>query len=300
MRKGVNMWLKKVTSPISLISRKPATPETSKMLTTLVILFILALRGTFCHVVLSLKTDQANTTIQCSSNSDIIFKFTKDKTNATVTIAECETTLKTCYLVDNYHAVNYATSFTDDGGLLNVLNIGEDTYGTYTCYETYNLGSYKRTELKPPVKVKTKPVTAEPVCRNCPEYSTGSAAMCLNAVVVVLTSLHLMLYCVEKRKRVSRVLRRRFTCFSQKSSFNESIQLDEMESAEMRFPLMHYPIRRDFEATVPVYHVREGWNSVCYPYHTRPGFEMGRRYSRSLFREDLDLDLRQSLFQDNA
>ncbi|KAH3860961.1 uncharacterized protein LOC127870237 isoform X1 [Dreissena polymorpha] len=76
--------------------------------------------------------------IECSLNSDISFKFTNKKFNRTQTIAACSTNINSCYLSDKILARSYAIAKSDVGGILFIIGVGEDTFGTYTCYETYN------------------------------------------------------------------------------------------------------------------------------------------------------------------
>ena len=89
-------------------------------------------------VVMTKRKEDIHLPIECSLNSDISFKFTNKQSKKTQTLAACSTNINSCYLSDKTLAQSYAIAKSDVGGTLFIIDVSEDTMGTYTCYETYN------------------------------------------------------------------------------------------------------------------------------------------------------------------
>ncbi|KAH3860501.1 hypothetical protein DPMN_023401 [Dreissena polymorpha] len=54
-------------------------------------------------------------------------------------IAECESKVQSCNLLDNKKYTEYYTvAHTGSGGIIFVIRLNEDTYGTYSCVATFN------------------------------------------------------------------------------------------------------------------------------------------------------------------
>ncbi|XP_052236022.1 uncharacterized protein LOC127847857 [Dreissena polymorpha] len=90
------------------------------------------------EVILDKKKEEIHLPIECSFNGDISFKFTSKLSKKTQTIAACSTTINSCYLSDQLLAQRYAISKSNVGGELLIIEVSENSFGTYTCYETYN------------------------------------------------------------------------------------------------------------------------------------------------------------------
>ncbi|KAH3860499.1 hypothetical protein DPMN_023399 [Dreissena polymorpha] len=52
-------------------------------------------------------------------------------------IAECESKVQSCNLLDKKYKEYYTVAHTGSGGIMFVIRLNEDTYGTYTCVATY-------------------------------------------------------------------------------------------------------------------------------------------------------------------
>ncbi|KAH3875972.1 uncharacterized protein LOC127870495 [Dreissena polymorpha] len=107
------------------------------------VLFLLRLYA--CAVVTGLYATSTESTItflplkgyidllECTSSSDgIAFDFTKASNNETVILAECIRDAKSCTLRSED---NYVVSKIDNGALLEILNLSDETYGNYTCFQ---------------------------------------------------------------------------------------------------------------------------------------------------------------------
>ncbi|KAH3867503.1 hypothetical protein DPMN_030632 [Dreissena polymorpha] len=83
------------------------------------------------------------TLLECASDADITFGYISSVSNTSISIAECDKTIKACFLkpsLDN----KYHLSYTDHGGILHIKNQDEFLSGTYTCYKTYSPSNFVR------------------------------------------------------------------------------------------------------------------------------------------------------------
>ncbi|KAH3876020.1 uncharacterized protein LOC127870498 [Dreissena polymorpha] len=75
-----------------------------------------------------------NDLLECTSSSEgIAFNFTKASNKETLFVAECLRDEKSCTLRSKD---NYVVSKTDNGGILEILNLSDETYGNYTCFQS--------------------------------------------------------------------------------------------------------------------------------------------------------------------
>ncbi|XP_052238351.1 uncharacterized protein LOC127849645 [Dreissena polymorpha] len=98
----------------------------------------------FGHIVLGVLRDK---TIECSSNVDITFKFIGNKANASVTIAECDLSTKSCTLSKTSFHNTYTLSYTGIGGVLQINSLNNESSGTYICCATYNPSIFVRIDM---------------------------------------------------------------------------------------------------------------------------------------------------------
>ncbi|KAH3810023.1 hypothetical protein DPMN_138405 [Dreissena polymorpha] len=77
------------------------------------------------------------TFVECSSHADITFKFNSHVENESFLIGECDALFRRCRIlapdIENTHTISH----TGRGGILHINHTGNDTYGTYECFETY-------------------------------------------------------------------------------------------------------------------------------------------------------------------
>ncbi|KAH3817232.1 heat shock 70 kDa protein 12A-like [Dreissena polymorpha] len=113
------------------------------------------------------------TAIECSSNSDISFKFYSNVLKKSLTIAECDFHRKSCALLTTLHTHAYDISYTGRGGILVIRDIEEEIIGTYQCFDTYNPQNLVSTYITPSEYTATKDnnlsvpiITTEPRLRN--------------------------------------------------------------------------------------------------------------------------------------
>ncbi|KAH3712816.1 hypothetical protein DPMN_072573 [Dreissena polymorpha] len=81
------------------------------------------------------KTVGENIEIRCTPPNDTTYFFVRAITNKTLTIAECVS--NKCFLKDDTLKTLYEIKHTDDGAVLKLLTIDQNTYGMYQCCETY-------------------------------------------------------------------------------------------------------------------------------------------------------------------
>ncbi|KAH3851514.1 hypothetical protein DPMN_093996 [Dreissena polymorpha] len=87
------------------------------------------------HIVIGTLKD---TSIECSSNVDLTFRFFRNTSKMHATIGECDFTIKSCIILKKSLANTYNLYFTGRGGILQISRIDNETVGTYTCSETFN------------------------------------------------------------------------------------------------------------------------------------------------------------------
>ncbi|KAH3746987.1 uncharacterized protein LOC127847182 [Dreissena polymorpha] len=121
--------------------------------------------------------------IECALNSDISFKFTNKQSNKTQTIAACSININSCYLSDKILAQSYAIAKSDVGGVLFVIDVSDDTFGTYTCYETYNASNSAVINLS---VADLQNSTYSPTCQIFEECTSSFIALLFDGVQILL------------------------------------------------------------------------------------------------------------------
>lgn len=97
-------------------------------------------------------------TVECSSKSDIKFQFVRETVNKTrQTIAECETTMQTCFLKNQSLGRFFSVYYSGEGATLSVVLDVEETFGTYYCCEIFD--SYNCIQLDVSLPVNNTPQT---------------------------------------------------------------------------------------------------------------------------------------------
>ncbi|KAH3875877.1 hypothetical protein DPMN_039158 [Dreissena polymorpha] len=106
--------------------------------------------------------------IECTFNKDISFRKRNTATNEDTIFAECFTAERDCFVLNGTFAENIRKPlYTGHGGIIIIKQLNEDTYGDYTCYETYNTSNEASISIERP-KIKTNEGTSEtPNKRTC-------------------------------------------------------------------------------------------------------------------------------------
>ncbi|KAH3860005.1 uncharacterized protein LOC127865555 isoform X1 [Dreissena polymorpha] len=90
------------------------------------------------------------TSIECSSKSELTFTFISKTSNRSRNIAECDVMSKTCFMLDKALRHTYTIYYTGRGGILQIIN-PEETHGTYLCFETYRPEMFASTTIMSPL-----------------------------------------------------------------------------------------------------------------------------------------------------
>ncbi|KAH3746990.1 uncharacterized protein LOC127847851 [Dreissena polymorpha] len=135
------------------------------------------------QVALIKRQQGAYLPIECSLASDISFKFTNKQSNKTQTIAACSININSCYLSDRILAQRYAIAKSDVGGVLFVIDVSDDTFGTYTCYETYNASNSAVINLS---VADLQNSTYSPTCQLFEECSSSFIPLLFDGVQILL------------------------------------------------------------------------------------------------------------------
>ncbi|XP_052269027.1 uncharacterized protein LOC127870480 isoform X2 [Dreissena polymorpha] len=99
--------------------------------------------------------------IECTFNKDISFRKRNTATNEDTIFAECFTAERDCFVLNGTFAENIRKPlYTGHGGIIIIKQLNEDTYGDYTCYETYNTSNEASISIERP-KIKTNEGTSE-------------------------------------------------------------------------------------------------------------------------------------------
>ncbi|KAH3836424.1 hypothetical protein DPMN_109794 [Dreissena polymorpha] len=101
------------------------------------------------HIVMGTLT---NTSLECSSNVGLTFRFFSNILPSPVTIAECDFTTESCIMLQTTFKNKFDVFYTGRAGVLYIASLDDETIGEYRCCETFNPTNFISVDINLPYR----------------------------------------------------------------------------------------------------------------------------------------------------